>query len=110
VLRQPGTRDITHHVDWTAVQIWLRREGLEVTGPIPQRDMLTRLGLRELDAESRSLYSRATQRGDGRTALRALARRTAAGALTDRGGLGALDVVVGLRDIPAPSVLEDGPR
>ena len=108
VLRQPGIRDITHHVDWTSVRMWLRRGGLEVAGPIPQRDMLMRLGLRELDAESRSLYSRATKRGDGRTAVRALARRTAAGALTDRGGLGALDVVVGLRDIPAPSVLGEG--
>jgi SAM-dependent MidA family methyltransferase len=103
VLARPGHKDITSHVNWTAVVAACRRAGLEVWGPRPQRSVLTALGLPRLDADLRAAHDQAVSARDGAAALRALSRRQALGVLADPGGLGGLDVLVAGRGIPVPA-------
>jgi SAM-dependent MidA family methyltransferase len=100
-----GEKDITVHVNWTIVGLALRRAGLRVVGPKPQRSVLRGLGLAELDTSLRDEHANAVDEGRGGDAVRAISRRQALGALADPAGLGGLDVVVGLRGIDPPGFL-----
>lgn len=99
----PGTKDITMHANWTAVTAALEATGNEVTGPLAQRTILRRLGLEALHDALREEFRTASAAGEGGTAVRALSRRQALGALGDPGGLGGLEVVVGSRGIASPA-------
>jgi len=101
VLSRPGQRDVTAHANWTAVRGALERERFEVTGPIPQRVLLRELGADELDERLKTRHADALGRGEGSRAVRALSGRQALGALLDPGGLGGLEVLVGVRGVPA---------
>ena len=103
VLERPGAKDITSHANWTAVLGAMRRSGLRIWGPVPQRTVLEALGLhdRHRRAQSRADEARAT--GDGATFVRLLSERGALGALADPRGLGGLGVVAGWKSIRPPS-------
>ena len=101
----PGTKDITAHANWTAVSWTLANEGMRVMGPRAQSDILRALGAGELDKGLRASHERALTEGRGGDAVAALSRRHALRALLDPGGLGSLDVVVGLRGIEPPDFL-----
>jgi SAM-dependent MidA family methyltransferase len=101
VLAEPGTKDITAHVNWTSIANALRAADATVIGPTPQRDVLRCLGL---DAIADELRARA-EAASGIDVIRALSRRAAVAALSDRGGLGGLGVLVGLRGISPPEFL-----
>jgi SAM-dependent MidA family methyltransferase len=104
-LARPGQKDITSHVNWTAVRAAGERAGLEIIGPLSQREVLLALGAKELDlAFSRSHYSDVAA-GRGAAAVQSLSRRQALRALLDEGGLGGLGVVVGLAGIGPPTFL-----
>ena len=104
-LEHVGSKDITTHVNWTAVGNACRLARLRVVGPKPQRGVLRGLGLTELDAQLRATHDEAVGSGKGSEAVRAISRRQALGALADPAGLGGLDVVAGLRGIDPPPFL-----
>lgn len=105
-LSEVGSKDITAHVDWSAVREALGRAGAEPVGPLLQRDVLLALGARELDLRARDEHDDAIARGAGAEAIRALSRRQALATLTDPGGLGGLQVMVGLKGIDSPAFLQ----
>lgn len=100
-LERPGEKDITAHANWSVVGDELRASGNTVTGPLPQRQVLEKLGLARLHERLRREIAAANDAGDGRRAVRAMSRRGALGALADPGGLGNLGVVAGAKGIPA---------
>lgn len=104
-LERVGEKDITAHANWTAVALALEKAGQTVTGPLPQRALLTALGLGDLHDQLRAEWESATTAGEGAVALRALSRRQALGVLSDPHGLGGLEVVAGLRGIERPPFL-----
>lgn len=104
-LERAGEKDITVHANWTSVALAMERAGLTVGGPLPQREVLSALGLHDLHAELRMEWERATAAGEGASALRALSRRQALGVLGDPGGLGGLQVLAGVRGIDEPAFL-----
>jgi SAM-dependent MidA family methyltransferase len=99
VLARPGEQDVTAHANWTIVRRTCETLGLEVTGPVPQREVLLALGARELGEELRAEHSRAAGEGRGADAVRALSRRSSLGAILDPGGLGGLGVVFATKGI-----------
>ncbi|MFP5351618.1 MAG: class I SAM-dependent methyltransferase [Actinomycetota bacterium] len=101
-LEGPGSKDITVHANWTAVAAALEAAGDQVVGPIQQRAVLKRLGLDAFHEALREEFRTASAAGEGATALRALSRRQALGALADPDGLGGLEVVMGTRGIAPP--------
>lgn len=112
-LDRPGDKDITSHANWTAVVDALRAAELDTYGPLPQAAVLRSLGIGEYDDALRIAQERASDRGQGSTALRAISRRQGLRVLTDPGGLGGQQVVAGLRGVRPPSFLVadqvDGP-
>jgi SAM-dependent MidA family methyltransferase len=108
VLARPGTKDITSHVNWTAVRSAAKAVGLGVIGPLPQHDVLQKLGVRELDRSLRSRHQRELEAGNGAGAVEALSRRQALGILSDQGGLGGLGVLACLQGIEIPAFLGGG--
>jgi len=102
VLERPGGKDITAHVNWTAVRRAGAECGLSMLGPRPQAEVLVALGLWDLDDRLRREHRSAAAEGRGAEAVSALSRRGALGALVDRGGLGALGVMAGVRGIAPP--------
>jgi SAM-dependent MidA family methyltransferase len=96
-LDAPGTKDITSHVNWTAVERSLRAAGMSLAALLSQRTILKRLGIDDVHIELR----RRAEMG-GADAVRALSRRQALGILTDPGGLGGIGVLVATRGIGAP--------
>lgn len=105
VLSDPGGRDITAHANWTSTTDSLRRSGMTPTNRYIQRDVLLSLGAKSLDESFKERYNVAISEGRGADAVACLSRRQALGALLDRGGLGGLHVIAGLKDIPTPSFL-----
>jgi SAM-dependent MidA family methyltransferase len=101
VLEAPGGRDITAHVNWTLVRRWLEAAGLQARGPLSQRAVLRALGAGDL-AERFATEARS---GRGANVVRALSRGQALAALLDPGGLGGLDVMVGLAGIECPAFM-----
>ncbi|MEA2508495.1 MAG: hypothetical protein QOG21_577 [Actinomycetota bacterium] len=104
-LARPGQKDITTHVNWTAVRAAGRRAGLEMTGPATQRDVLLGLGLEAVDLSLQERHRDALAQKMGAVAVASLSRRQALRALVDRGGLGTLGVLVGLKGILPPDFL-----
>lgn len=104
VLARPGEQDVTAHANWTIVRTVCAELGWDVTGPLPQRDLLLDLGARDLDAELRRLHSEAAAERRGAEAVRALSRRSALGALLDPGGLGGLGVMIATKGIEPASL------
>jgi SAM-dependent MidA family methyltransferase len=92
-LHDPGSRDITSHVNWSAIRRRMEQCGLRPVGPLRQRDVLLRLGAGDADA---GLEEEARQ-ARGAAHVRALSRRQALAALLDPGGLGSLEVMAGAR-------------
>ncbi|MDQ4125982.1 MAG: SAM-dependent methyltransferase [Actinomycetota bacterium] len=99
VLARPGEQDVTAHANWTIVRAVCEELGWDVTGPLPQREVLLGLGARDLDAALRDSHREALASGLGAEAVRALSRRSALGALLDPGGLGGLGVMIATRGI-----------
>lgn len=101
-LEAPGTKDITSHVNWTAIARTVGAARMSVTAVRSQRTVLKRLGIDGLHDE---LRARADQ--GGAAAVRALSHRQALGILADPGGLGGLGVLVGTRGIGTPRFVYD---
>lgn len=93
-LERPGEKDITAHVNWTAVKQACRAAGLETTGPLPQQEVLRALGIEELRQRLEREQAEALTEGRGADALKALSGRQAAAALLDPGGLGAMQTLI----------------
>ena len=106
VLERPGDKDITAHVNWTSIRGALERAGMATAGPLAQRDVLLALGARALDLSLKDAHEAALAEGLGAAAVGHLSRRQALGALIDPGGLGALQVVAGVRGIDPPAFLQ----
>lgn len=103
-LERPGEKDITGHVDWTAVASGIDGQH-RMFGPFDQRSVLKALGLGDIDRSLRDEHDRAIGEKRGADALRALSRRQALGALADPAGLGGLQVLFALTGIPEPSFI-----
>ncbi len=104
-LERPGSKDITAHANWTSVRGSMDSAGVEVAGPVSQRDVMICLGLAEMDRALREEHGQAMVKGRGADAVRALSRRQALGALADPSGLGGLQVMFGLKEIVAPKFM-----
>ncbi|MDP9224942.1 MAG: SAM-dependent methyltransferase [Actinomycetota bacterium] len=101
----PGSKDITSHVNWTAVRAAGRRAGLETIGPRLQREVLLSLGLKELDLSLGTRQRQDIAGGRGAAAVESMSRRQALRVLVDAGGLGGLGVTAGLAGIERPPFL-----
>lgn len=100
-IQDPGTVDLTAHVDWTAIGLACSQEAdISVAGPVVQRDVLIGLGAREIDEQLKEEHQSFLDAGRGAEAVRALSRRQALRALLDPGGLGGLHVFGALRGLP----------
>ncbi|HEX2240793.1 MAG TPA: SAM-dependent methyltransferase [Actinomycetota bacterium] len=104
-LERPGTKDITAHVNWTALRRACKRQGLHVEGPLEQQRVLTALGLDTLLMAARASRETAVAAGEGLSAVRALSRHQALTALADPGGLGRLDVFAAFKGVAVPPFL-----
>jgi SAM-dependent MidA family methyltransferase len=103
VLEAPGTKDVTAHANWTALERAMQGAGLTVAGPVAQRVVLRSLGLDRLHDELRAEHDEAVTEGRGADAVRALSRRQALGALADPDGLGRFEVLVGCKNVEVPA-------
>jgi SAM-dependent MidA family methyltransferase len=112
VLDDPGSRDVTVAVDLDAVAAAAREAGLQVWGPVSQRDALLALGYRTWSSGLRARQAQAEEDGDWREANRLFAERSRAGILIDEGKLGGLHLLAmatpGLE--PPAAVLGDRER
>ena len=106
VLEDPGERDISAHVNWTAVLDVLKRAGF-VAGLERQGETLRGLGARERDAALAEEQQLAERDGRGADMVRAMSKRHALRALLDPGGLGGLAVATGVRGIRLPRWLKE---
>lgn len=102
LLAGPGEHDITAHVSWDSIGSALRKEILDVSGPVAQAQVLRALGAARLDRRLRDSHATALAERKGAEAVRALSHRHALRALLDEGGLGGLQVVTAYRGITKP--------
>ena len=107
VLEAPGARDITAHVNWSAIADACRSSGSTLAPLLSQRDALRALGLDDLDRALRREHAEAVASGRGVDAVRSLSRRQALGVLSDAGGLGGLQVLVASKNLEPPFALTD---
>jgi SAM-dependent MidA family methyltransferase len=109
VLDDPGSRDVTAAVDWQAIGAEAGRAGLQVWGPVAQREALLALGYRMWAAGVRRRQAEAEERGDWRAATRLYGERSRASILIDPAKLGGLQLLaLGTDRLPPPaSVLGD---
>lgn len=112
ILEEPGSRDVTAAVDLDALARGARRAGLQVWGPVSQRDALLGLGFRMWSSGVRTRQAEAEASGDWRGANRLYAARSRASILVDPAKLGGLQLVVfGTEGLPPPAaVLGDRER
>jgi SAM-dependent MidA family methyltransferase len=112
VLADPGSRDVTAAVDWEAISAAALGAGLQVWGPVPQREALLALGYRMWSAGVRRRQAEAEEAGDWRTATRLYGERSRATILIDPAKLGGLGVLaLGTEGLPPPAaVLGDRDR
>jgi SAM-dependent MidA family methyltransferase len=104
VLEEPGGRDVTAAVDFAALAGEAERAGLQVWGPVPQRDALLGLGFRTWMQGVRNRQHEAETAADWRGANRLFAERSKASILVDEGKLGGLRLLVlGTKGLPAPA-------
>lgn len=109
VLDEPGSRDVTAAVDLEAVAAEARRRGLQVWGPVTQREALLSLGYRLWASGLRARQAEAEARSDWRQANRLYAARSRASILIDPTKLGSLQLLgFGTESLPPPvAVLGD---
>lgn len=105
VLSGPGTRDISTGVDFDVLAAEAREAGLEVWGPVSQRDFLMATGFRSWMERLRSRQAEAETAGRHREALRLFAERSRAPMLVDEAHLGSLRVLVLGRGVAGPGAL-----
>jgi SAM-dependent MidA family methyltransferase len=106
VLAEPGSRDVTAAVDWEAIAGEAERAGLQVWGPVPQREALLGLGYRMWSAGVRRRQAEAEEAGDWRTATRLYGERSRASILIDPAKLGGLQLLaLGTEELPPPAAL-----
>lgn len=99
LLTEPGTRDITSHANWTAIERVLRESGMQVQPPTAQADVLRGFGLGLIDDRLRAAHADALDSKDGVAAVAALSRRHALRALVDPAGLGGLHVLAATKAV-----------
>jgi len=100
-LSEPGLRDLTASVDFTAIRRAAEGAGLRLVGTSTQREVLIALGIRESSARPSTPIEQ----------LRAASRRSAIDALLDPNGLGAFKVVCFAKDAPTEGLrMFGGPR
>ncbi|HEV3475504.1 MAG TPA: SAM-dependent methyltransferase [Actinomycetota bacterium] len=109
VLEDPGSRDVTAAVDLDAVAAEAREAGLQVWGPITQREALLALGYRTWSAGVQRRQNEAQARHEGREASRLFEARSRASILIDPAKLGGLYLLaLGTEGLPPPvAVLGD---
>jgi SAM-dependent MidA family methyltransferase len=109
VLDEPGSRDVTAAVDLDALAAEGRRSGLQVWGPVPQREALLALGYRMWAAGVRRRQSDAEARESWLEANRLYEARSRASILIDPGKLGGLSLLAfATEGLPPPmAVLGD---
>ena len=112
VLAEPGERDVTAAVDLDAVAAVARGRGLQVWGPVAQREALLALGYRMWASGVRKRQADADAAGDHRAALRFYEARSRASILIDEDKLGGLYLLtLGTEGLPPPAaVLGDRER
>lgn len=101
VLRQPGRRDITAHVNFSHLSRSLEDLGWNVSPVRTQRQMLIELGVADVDEHLRQAQHSAQERGLGAEAIRLVSERSALTALYRSGGLGDLRVMIASKNAPA---------
>jgi SAM-dependent MidA family methyltransferase len=106
VVADPGSRDISAGVDFDALIRAAKGHGLDVWGPVSQRDAMLNLGLRAWLRALRSRQAAAEARGDHRLAVRLFGERTRAPMLVDEAQLGSLQLIVFGRGVPAPGAVK----
>lgn len=103
VLAEPGSRDITAAVDLETVAAEARQAGLQIWGPVTQRDALLALGHRLWSAGVRN---RQIETADAREANRLYEARSRASILIDEAKLGGLYLLAfGTEGLPAPAAV-----
>lgn len=106
VLEDPGGRDVTAAVDLDLVTREARRAGLQVWGPISQRQALLGLGYRLWTAGVRRRQADAEAAGDWRTATRLFQARSRASILVDPAKLGGLWLLAfATEGLPPPAAI-----
>lgn len=104
VLEEPGSQDVTAAVDLAALAAEAERAGLQVWGPVSQREALLGLGFRMWVQGLRRRQQEAEAAGDWRLANRLFAERSRASILVDGGKLGGLSLLIlGTKGLPAPA-------
>ncbi|MBW3588377.1 MAG: SAM-dependent methyltransferase [Actinobacteria bacterium] len=101
VLRQPGRRDITAHVNFSHLGRSLEGLGWNVSPVRTQRQMLIELGAADVEEQLRQAQHSAQEQGLGAEAVRLMAERSALTALYRSGGLGDLRVMIASKNAPA---------
>jgi SAM-dependent MidA family methyltransferase len=101
-LAQPGTQDLTAHVNFSALIQTGRESGLRLAGLTTQAAFLTALGLRErMAALSAPAIGRGGIVGNSQLdQLRRLSERNALAALLNPAGLGGFKVLIQQRGVP----------
>ncbi|MGZ4208373.1 MAG: SAM-dependent methyltransferase [Actinomycetota bacterium] len=103
LLADPGDTDITGPADFDAIASRAREAGLQVWGPVSQRDALMALGYRATLDRMRIEQTEKERAGEWRTAIGYFGERGQAAMLVDPTGLGGLKVLaLGTEGLPAP--------
>jgi SAM-dependent MidA family methyltransferase len=104
VLEEPGSRDVTAAVDLAAVAREATAAGLQVWGPLSQREALLGLGFRTWMQALRSRQTELQVTRGWRDAARVYSERQRASILIDPTKLGGLQVLVlGTEGLPPPA-------
>ena len=93
VLANPGSKDITAGIDFGALAKHGRKLGLNVWGPVTQRDALMALGYREWEEAALSAQAQSLAERQGIHAIRTFSERGRARMLVDPAGLGGFYVM-----------------
>ena len=106
VLDDPGSSDITGPVDFDALAVRARANGLQTWGPVSQRDALMALGYRATLDRMRADQRQREQAGEWRTVIEFHSERGQAAMLVEPAGLGSLKVLaLGTEGLPEPRAL-----
>jgi SAM-dependent MidA family methyltransferase len=103
VLEAPGSRDVTAAIDLETLADEARLAGLQVWGPVTQREALLALGYRLWSA---GIRSRQAEARDGLEATRLYEARSRASILIDKDKLGSLYLLaLGTEGLPPPAAV-----
>ncbi len=106
VLGEPGSRDVTVAVDLEAIAEEAGSSGLQVWGPVTQRDALLALGYRLWASGVRRRQAEAEAAGSWREANRLFEARSRASILIDPAKLGGLFLLaLGTEGLPPPAAV-----